>query len=341
METISIYQLNSCVWEITLGCCFSCKYCGSRGGKPREKELTTNECLDVIIQLSELGCKRVALIGGEVFMRPDWAVIANALTSKNIKTAIITNGFLFSPQLINLIKATNIESIAVSIDGTEQIHDKFRQKGSFARALKAIDELSINNIPVSVISTLNSENVKDLENLYRILINKKIFAWQLQACSPMGNVRKNNINYEIDFDEVLDFVIKYIYIAPFKVGVAHNIGYFTDMEGYLRGNTSGKAIFRGCTAGLTSVAIDSVGNIRGCESMYDDYFIEGNLREKTLSEIWNSKHTFAYNRNFMIDQLTGKCSTCRMGHLCAGGCRSYNYFTHGKLFESLHCARKE
>ena len=64
METISIYQLNSCVWEITLGCCFSCKYCGSRGGKSREKELTTNECLDVVIQLSELGCKRVALIGG-------------------------------------------------------------------------------------------------------------------------------------------------------------------------------------------------------------------------------------------------------------------------------------
>lgn len=38
------YRLQSCVWEITLACCFSCKYCGSKGGKARENELSTNEC---------------------------------------------------------------------------------------------------------------------------------------------------------------------------------------------------------------------------------------------------------------------------------------------------------
>lgn len=65
------YQLQSCVWEITLACCFSCKYCGSKGGKARENELTTRECLGVVGQLKELGCERVSLIGGEVFMRPD------------------------------------------------------------------------------------------------------------------------------------------------------------------------------------------------------------------------------------------------------------------------------
>ena len=58
------FQLKSCVWEITLACCFRCAYCGSRGGKARENELTTAECLDVARQLAEMGCRRASVIGG-------------------------------------------------------------------------------------------------------------------------------------------------------------------------------------------------------------------------------------------------------------------------------------
>ena len=89
-----MYNLRMCVWEITLACCFSCKYCGSAGGKARENELTTEECLSVADQLAELGCQRVSMIGGEVFMREDWPVIVESLTGLGISVCIITNGFL-------------------------------------------------------------------------------------------------------------------------------------------------------------------------------------------------------------------------------------------------------
>ena len=79
---VSRFPLRSCVWEITLACCFSCKYCGSSGGIRRENELTTEECLQVARQLADAGCRRVSLIGGEVFLRPDWAEIAAALTAR-------------------------------------------------------------------------------------------------------------------------------------------------------------------------------------------------------------------------------------------------------------------
>ena len=62
------YKLRTCVWEITLACCFSCRYCGSSAGRARQNELTTEECLNVADQLAELGCRRTALIGGEVFI---------------------------------------------------------------------------------------------------------------------------------------------------------------------------------------------------------------------------------------------------------------------------------
>lgn len=333
------YPLRSCVWEITLACCFSCNYCGSKAGRARENELSTDECLNIAGQLADIGCRRVSLIGGEVFMRPDWTTIVKTLTSRKVSVSIITNGFLFSEKMIADIKACNVESIAVSLDGPEAIHDRHRQKGSFKRAMQAIDVLTENGIPVSVISTLHSNNVDSLDEMYGILKDKDIFAWQLQACSPMGNASDDEFSTTIDFKTVIDFVERHLNNPYFAIGVADNIGYYTESEGSIRGNANGKAAFLGCRAGLTNIGIDSIGNVRGCESQYDEAFIEGNLREKSLYEIWNDPDAFSYNRQFTPDYLTGKCSECAYGGRCAGGCRSYNYFTHGKLYESLFCAK--
>lgn len=334
------YILRRCVWEITLACCFSCRYCGSAGGKAREGELNTEECLNVADQLAELGCRRVSMIGGEVFMRPDWDVITERLIGNGVAVNIITNGFMFNDRLLRRLKELNIESVSVSIDAPEKIHDKYRQEGSYRRALNALKVLGEAGIPVSVISTLNSENVDYLEEIYDVLKEYPLFAWQLQACSPMGNAALNGIDYRFDMGRVIEFVDRKLYEAPFSVGVADNIGYFTENEGRIRGNKSGCAVFRGCGAGISAIGIDSTGNVRGCESMYDPVFNEGNLREKTLEEIWNSPDSFKYNRNFSPDMLTGKCAECEMGRYCAGGCRSYNYFVHGKLYEAPFCARK-
>ena len=49
----SIYRLDSCVWEIPLACCFQCRYCGSRAGKARENELSTQECLVLLFRKNE------------------------------------------------------------------------------------------------------------------------------------------------------------------------------------------------------------------------------------------------------------------------------------------------
>lgn len=334
-----MFQLSRCVWEITLACCFSCKYCGSKGGKARENELSTTECLDVADQLYELGCGRVSMIGGEVFMRKDWKQIVSRLTKHGIKVNIITNSFIFREELIADLKKAGVESISVSIDGPREIHDKYRQNGSFDRAVKAVEVLFEAGIPVSIISTLNHENVEYLETLYGILSGYHIYAWQLQACSPMGNAAKNGIDYAFDPKRVIQFVEEHAAGSEFALGIADNIGYFTPSEGSLRGNLSGKAYFKGCAAGIASVGIDSVGNVRGCESMYDERFNEGNIRNQTLREIWENPDNFAYNRKFTPDLLTGRCSTCEMGRYCAGGCRSYNYFVHGRLYEAPACAR--
>ena len=333
------WLLDSCVWEITRACPFSCKYCGSRAGKARENELTTAECEDVAAQLAALGCRRVSLIGGEVFTRSDWAEILTALTSRGIKTCVITNGFRMTEEILSKLKAAKVESVAVSLDATRELHDAYRQKGSFDAAMRAIHALAGAGIPVSVISALRADNAPKLPELYEVLKDLPIFAWQIQACSPMGNAEENRVDVRFDARKVISFVYSLVGKAKFYVGIADNIGYFTPEEGSLRGTPG--AVYRGCSAGLSTLGIDSVGNVRGCESMYDERFNEGNLRQKSLAEIWNDPDAFAYNRRFTKELLTGRCAECEMGELCAGGCRSYNWFSGGKLYENPLCAREK
>src|SRR3954470_13675675 len=67
------------VWEITLRCDLSCRHCGSRAGRPRPDELSTEECLDLSRQLADLGTREVAIIGGEAYLRDDWTTIIRAI----------------------------------------------------------------------------------------------------------------------------------------------------------------------------------------------------------------------------------------------------------------------
>ncbi len=332
------WVLDSAVWELTLRCCFRCAYCGSRAGEARAGELTTAECLDVAAQLAELGCRRVSLLGGEVFLRPDWREITAALTGRGLKVCIITSGFVMTPAVLEDLAGLGIESVAVSLDGPERVHDRSRRKGSYARALEAIRALTDRGIPASVISALRADNVPLLGEFYETLKGFPIFAWQLQACSPMGNAAAGALDTRFDPLEVIRFAASEAPRAPFMILIADNIGYFTPEETAIRG---GRGLsFGGCSAGLSTLGIDSVGNVRGCESLYDESFIEGNLRHKRLRAIWEDESAFSYNREFIPARLTGKCARCAAGEYCGGGCRSYNFFAGGKLYESPLCPRQ-
>lgn len=332
------FVLRSCVWEITLSCSFSCKYCGSRAGKAQEGELSTAECLDVVRQLREMKLWRINLIGGEVFMRPDWQIIVAALCGAGIRVCIITNGYRLKDEDLSFLRDVKIESVAVSIDGPEDVHDAWRMKGSFSKAVESVRRIDSYGIPVSVITALRRDNAAVLQEFYDETVSKlPIFAWQLQSCAPMGNASGSAEAVRYSFRDVIRWIAKTAPSAPFAIGAADNIGYFTPEETKIRGGR----VFGGCSAGLNSIGIDSKGNVSGCESMRDPSFFEGNLREKSLKEIWYSPFSFRYNREFNEKMLQGQCAACPEGPYCAGGCRSYNFFTSGSLYESKYCARGE
>jgi len=66
-----------------------CIHCGSSAGYKREKELSVNEWINVCSQLADLGCKRIALLGGEPFLRKDWSVIGQKIRDLDMNIIIL------------------------------------------------------------------------------------------------------------------------------------------------------------------------------------------------------------------------------------------------------------
>ena len=182
---------SCCVWEITRKCNFRCKHCGVTAGFARENELTRNEAQELCSELNDIGCRGVALLGGEIFLRPDWFEIAKKIRSYGMDLSIISNGWLINHDAISQIRSLDCKSFAISLDGRRHVHDKIRKKGSFDRCLKAIDLALDNDIPTSVITTLSKSNVKELTGLRDILVEKDI-SWQIQVATPHGSRMKQN-----------------------------------------------------------------------------------------------------------------------------------------------------
>ena len=335
------YIPEICVWEITLACNMRCIHCGSAAGRARNDELTVVECLKVANDLLDLGCKQVTFIGGELFLYNGWEKVAGKLSAKGIAVNIITNGYLMGDIQINQIREANLENVGISVDGMENNHNRIRNVNtSFQRVLNAFKRLRKEKISIAAITALLDFNFYDLEPLYYLLAENGVTVWQIQIATPMGNLAGSQ-KYLLDPQKV-PLITKFIREkrneGKIRIYAGDDVGYYDENEMYLRNRPGTIAAWQGCQAGLKVVGIDSVGNVRGCASLYSDEFIEGNLREESLREIWEKEGNFAYNRQFNIRQLEGKCADCDKARICRGGCRGSCYFSTGSLFENMYCS---
>jgi len=309
-------------------------------GKARENELTLDECFDVAEQLVDMGCRQLSLIGGEVFLYRGWEKIARKLSERGLDVNIITNGYTFEDDQIANIKYARLRNVGISLDGMEANHNNIRNvSNSFEKVMKAFDLLNNEEIPIVVVTSLVDRNFKDLDLLYNLLMEKGVRIWQIQIVTPMGNMahKKNFLLNPEKVPLITKFIREKRNDQKIRIYAGDNIGYFDENELYLRNRPGTISAWSGCQAGLKVVGIDSVGNVKGCESLYSDEFIEGNLREESLAEIWFKEGNFAYNRDFDVDMLIGSCNNCDKGIICRGGCRGACYFSTGSKFENPYC----
>jgi radical SAM protein with 4Fe4S-binding SPASM domain len=330
------YQAITGVWEITMGCNMRCKHCGSSCTQPLPDELTTDEALDLCDQIGALGFQWITLSGGEPLLRSDWEMLVRRLRGHGVIPNIITNGWMCNEEVIERARAAGVGTFAVSLDGLEETHDFIRKPGSFQRTTNALRLMAEKGVHAGVITTVQKRNIDELDGVHRLLLGLGVTNWQVQIGLPMGNFSGNRDM--LLGPEAVDVVIDFIHARStdprMHIYPADCTGYYSrkDIETRTRAYRASQPVtWQGCNAGKRSLGILHNGDVLGCTSIRDRAFIEGNVRERPLADIWNDPGTFAWSRGIAKSDLGGHCRTCRFGDACLGGCPNTRLTINGTI----------
>jgi radical SAM protein with 4Fe4S-binding SPASM domain len=332
------------VWELTLKCDQTCAHCGSRAGFGRSNELTMKEALDLTDQLIQMKPKEVVLIGGEAYLHEGFFEIIKKLSYHNIHVTMTTGGRGVTPEMAREAFRSGLESVSVSIDGLEDNHDLIRRaKGSFQTATNALHYFKEAGCTTASNTNINRINKEDIEELFLHLKSNGISSWQLQITTPLGRAadRPNLILQPWDLIDLMPRIAE-IKKKAFANGIlimpGNNLGYFGPEEANLRSlSLPGKDHWMGCQAGRFVMGIESHGTIKGCPSLQSVPYVGGNIREKSLADIWNNSPELSFTRNRSVENLWGFCRICPFAKTCLGGCSFTSHSLFGKPGNNPYC----
>jgi radical SAM protein with 4Fe4S-binding SPASM domain len=336
-----------CVWEITLACDLGCKHCGSRAGKARPTELSTDECLDVVHQLAEVGVREITLIGGEAYLREDWDVIAREGTRLGMQVGMTTGARNLTPERVERARAAGMRTISISIDGLEETHDAQRgARGSFQSAVDAARRVSAAGLRLCANTQINRLSLPELPALADLLVELGARAWQIQLTVPMGRAadRPDLLLQPYDLLELYPLLvwIKKTKLDPGGVRLmpGNNIGYFGPYEQALRYHGEKGAHWSGCSAGKWSIGLEADGKIKGCPSLPSNAWTGGNLRTDRLADIIENAPELTFLKRRTREDLWGWCKSCYYADTCLAGCSWTSDVFFGRTGNNPYCIHR-
>ena len=152
-------------WELTYACNLACVHCLSSSGKRDPRELSTRQCKDIIDELERMQVFYVNIGGGEPTVRPDFWELVDYATAHHVGVKFSTNGVRITPEVAARLAASDYVDVQISLDGaTAEVNDAVRGAGSFAMAIRALENLAdagFKDAKISVVVTRH--NVDQLD----------------------------------------------------------------------------------------------------------------------------------------------------------------------------------
>lgn len=311
---------HNCYLILTSNCNMRCLHCyGNYGNDIPKGELSGEEWIKIIEDLSSQGVFFVNISGGEPTMHKDFVKIIKALSKNGIYFMLTTNGVFSEKTRKAIIEQKDyILGIQVSLDGADWKTNGFLrrdtngkpQKLFYDLALKSIIEFSKCGIRTSVATCINKKNVNKIDDLKKLIIKIKPNNWSISTISISGRAKKNLDLYASESELPKE------YWYNLKKECLDNEIYvnFVDMPSLLKTNKESK-IFYECPAASWFCEIYSNGITTPCplartnppkkEIMWD------NIKEKKLVDIWNGEafNTFRYYKK-------AGCSGCLVKDSC-------------------------
>jgi MoaA/NifB/PqqE/SkfB family radical SAM enzyme len=152
----------SITFILTHRCNFRCRHCDVPAAAG--DEMGRDELCRAIDDLSGAGMARASFSGGEALLRPDALDVIAHAHDRGVTTSLNSNAWSIERHLERL--AGILDVLMVSLDGPEPVHDLVRaRRGSYARAVRAIEGARARGIVVTTITTLSAANLDVVDDV--------------------------------------------------------------------------------------------------------------------------------------------------------------------------------
>jgi len=291
---------------LTNACNLACTHCFMKAGKRLDHELQTEDWIRVLNEFADAGGTSITITGGEPLMYPGFKTILEAAKQKNLQTTVLTNGILWTDELIDQLSSLMAE-VQISIDGVDDVSNaKVRTAGVFDKLVDHVIRFSKNGLRVSVATTFTNDNIDsadryiELVNRINKATNKQVFFKLTKKLLP-----GRTTNYTTEENKIYDACIRKI-----EDLIDANAKY----EAFMDGHTPNLVAIN-CGFGGLSIASD--GNVYYCNRVLE-IPSQGNVQERPLA--------YFLKKGEEAHLATGvdfaePCKGCALRYICGGGCR--------------------
>ena len=295
-------------------------HCLSSSGRRDPRELSTEQCKAIIDELERMQVFYVNIGGGEPTVRPDFWELVDYATAHHVGVKFSTNGVRITPEVAARLAASDYVDVQISVDGaTADVNDAVRGTGSFAMAVRALENLAAagySNPKISVVVTRH--NVGQLDDF-------KALADRYGATLRITRLRPSGRGADV-WDELHPTAAQQKQLYDWLV--AHGAGVLTgDSFFHLSGLGEPGALagLNMCGAGRVVCLIDPVGDVYACPFAIHDRFLAGNVAaDGGFGPVWRDSELFTELRR---PQSAGACGSCGHYDSCRGGCMAAKFFT--------------
>src|SRR5512134_3544916 len=125
--------------KVNYGCNLKCEMC-KHWRETREPPISMERFKEVVIELGELGCKKIHFSGGEPMLRPQLPELVEHATQLGMRVTMTTNGTLIDKVKAKRLVEAGLRGVNISIDSPlRKMHEKIRGvEGSFKQTAKAV-----------------------------------------------------------------------------------------------------------------------------------------------------------------------------------------------------------
>ena len=330
--------------SITNRCNLRCTYCSHfTGAGDVGQDLPKEEWLQFFEELNRCAVMNVTLQGGEPFCRKDLPELIEGIVRNRMRFNILSNGTLITDGMAAFLAATGrCDSVQVSIDGSvPTTHDACRGEGNFLKAMQGIKSLQNHNVPVSVRVTIHKQNVWDLEDVSKLLLEEVgLPSFSTNAASYLGLCRQNTEQIQLTAEErslametLLKLEKKYNGRISAAAGPLAEGKNWLEMEKAVREGQEyidGRGFLSGCNGQTSEIAVRADGVMVPCIQM--SHMELGRINRDGLQEVWQEHPELRRLRQRHKISLAEFefCQGCDYIPYCAGNCPALAYTILGK-----------